>query len=40
MSTPMVWVRRAVRASCLTISLRDMRKEFYIPCDMTSNNEE
>jgi hypothetical protein len=29
-------VRRAVRAGGLSISLRDSRKEFYIPCTMTS----
>jgi hypothetical protein len=33
-------VRRAVRASVLSISLRDSRREFYIPCTMTSNNAE
>jgi hypothetical protein len=33
-------VRWAVRAGGLTISLRDSRKEFYIPCTMTSNNTE
>jgi hypothetical protein len=33
-------VRRAVRASGLSISLWDSRKEFYIPCTMTSNNAE
>jgi hypothetical protein len=31
-------VRRAVRAGGLSISLRDSRKEFYIPCMMTINN--
>jgi hypothetical protein len=33
-------VRWAVRAGGLSISLRDSRKEFYIPCTMTSNNVE
>jgi hypothetical protein len=34
------WVRRAVRAGGLSISLRDTHREFYIPCTMTSNNAE
>jgi hypothetical protein len=34
------WVRRAVRAGGLSISLWDSRREFYIPCTMTSNNAE
>jgi hypothetical protein len=33
-------VRRAVRADGLSISLRDSRREFYLPCTMTSNNAE
>jgi hypothetical protein len=33
-------VRRAVRAGGMSISLRDSRREFYIPCMMTSNNAE
>jgi hypothetical protein len=33
-------VRRAVRAGGLTISLRESRGEFCIPCTMTSNNAE
>jgi hypothetical protein len=33
-------VRRAVRAGGLSISLRNTRREFYIPCTMTSNNAE
>jgi hypothetical protein len=33
-------VRRAVRAGGLSISLRDSRKDFYIPCTMTTNNTE
>jgi hypothetical protein len=38
--TPEPRVRRAVRAGGLTISLRDSRKDFYIPCTMTSDNAE
>jgi hypothetical protein len=30
--------RRAVCAGGLTLALRDMRKELYLPCTMTSNN--
>jgi hypothetical protein len=33
-------VRRVVRAGGLTFSVRDLRKEWYIPCTMTSNNAE
>jgi hypothetical protein len=33
-------VRWAVRAGGLPISLRDSRKEFCIPCTMTTNNTE
>jgi hypothetical protein len=33
-------VRRAVRAGGLTISLLDSRRDFYVPCTMTSNNAE
>jgi hypothetical protein len=33
-------VRRAVRADGLSISPRDSRREFYLPCTMTSNNTE
>jgi hypothetical protein len=33
-------VRRVVRAGGLSILLRDSRREFYIPCTMTSNNAE
>jgi hypothetical protein len=40
LATPEARVRRAVRAGGLSISLRDLRKEFYIPCTMTSNNGE
>jgi hypothetical protein len=38
--TPEPRVRRAVRVGGLTISLRDLRREFYIPCTMTYNNVE
>jgi hypothetical protein len=38
--TPKPRVRRAVGAGGLTISLRDSRREFYIPYTMTSNNAE
>jgi hypothetical protein len=40
LATHKPWVRRAVRAGVLSISLRDSRREFYIPCTMTSNNAE
>jgi hypothetical protein len=33
-------VHWAVRAGGLTFSVRDLRKEWYIPCMMTSNNAE
>jgi hypothetical protein len=33
-------VHRAVRVGDLSISLRVSRREFYIPCTMTSNNAE
>jgi hypothetical protein len=33
-------VRREVRAGSLMFSVRDLRKEWYIPCTMTSNNAE
>jgi hypothetical protein len=33
-------VHRAMRAGDLSILLRDSRREFYIPCMMTSNNAE
>jgi hypothetical protein len=39
-TTPEPKVRRAVRASSVSISLREMRRELYIPCTMTSNNAE
>jgi hypothetical protein len=37
---PKPWVRRAVRAGGMSISLRESRREFYIPYTMTSNNAE
>jgi hypothetical protein len=40
LSTPEPRVRRAVRAGRMMISLRESRREFYIPCPMTSNNAE
>jgi hypothetical protein len=40
LSTPEPRVRCAVRASGMSISLRESRREFYIPCMMTSNNAE
>jgi hypothetical protein len=40
LTTAEAWVRRAVRAGGLSISLRESCKEFYIPCTMTSNNTE
>jgi hypothetical protein len=40
LATAKARVRRAVRAGGLSISLRDSRREFYIPCTMTSNNAE
>jgi hypothetical protein len=33
-------VRRVVHAGGLTFSVQDLRKEWYIPCTMTSNNAE
>jgi hypothetical protein len=40
LTTPEPRVRRAMRASGITISLRESHREFYIPCTMTSNNAE
>jgi hypothetical protein len=40
LSTPEPRVRRAVRAGGMSISLRESRRELYIPCTMTSNNTE
>jgi hypothetical protein len=38
LTTPEPKVHRAVRASGVSISLRQTRRELYIPCTMTSNN--
>jgi hypothetical protein len=38
LTTAEAQVRRAVHAGGLSISLRDSRKEFYVPCTMTTNN--
>jgi hypothetical protein len=38
--TPEPRVRRAVHVNGVSISLRDTRRELYIPCTMTSNNAE
>jgi hypothetical protein len=40
LSTPEPRVRRMVRAGVMSISLRESRRELYIPCMMTSNNAE
>jgi hypothetical protein len=40
LTTPEPKVRRAVRAGGVTIALRETRREFYMPCAMTSNNAE
>jgi hypothetical protein len=40
LSTPEPRVRHAVCASEMTISPRESRRGFYIPCTMTSNNAE
>jgi hypothetical protein len=40
LTMPEPWVRRAVRAGGMSISLWESRREFYIPCTMTSNNAE
>jgi hypothetical protein len=40
LTTPEPKVRRAVRAGGVSISLRETRRELYIPCMMTSNNAE
>jgi hypothetical protein len=40
LTTPEPKVRRVVRAGGVTIALRETRREFYIPCMMTSNNVE
>jgi hypothetical protein len=40
LTAPEPKTRRAVRAGGVTIALREMRMELYIPCTMTSNNVE
>jgi hypothetical protein len=40
LATPEPKTRRAVRAGGMTIALRNMRRELYIPYTMTSNNAE
>jgi hypothetical protein len=40
LATPEPKTCRAVRAGGMTITLRNTRKELYIPCTMTSNNSE
>jgi hypothetical protein len=40
LTTPEPRVRRAVRAGGMTISLQESRREFYVPCTMTSNKAE
>jgi hypothetical protein len=40
LTTPEPKVRRAVRAGSVSISLREMLRELYIPYTMTSNNAE
>jgi hypothetical protein len=40
LSTPEPRVRHAVHAGGMSISLRESRRELYIPCTMTSNNKE
>jgi hypothetical protein len=40
LATPKPKTRRAVRASDVTFALWETRREFYIPCTMTSNNAE
>jgi hypothetical protein len=40
LTTPEPKTSRAVRAGGVTISLRETRRELYIPCTMTSNNAE
>jgi hypothetical protein len=40
LTAPEPRVRRAVRVGGMSISLRELPREFYIPCTMTSNNAE
>jgi hypothetical protein len=38
--TPTVRVRHAVRAGAVSLAPQELRRQFYIPCKMTSNNTE
>jgi hypothetical protein len=38
--TPTARVRHAVRAVAVSLTPRELRRQFYIPCKMTSNNTE
>jgi hypothetical protein len=40
LSTPKPQVRHVVRTGGVSILSRESRREFYIPCTMTSNNTE
>jgi hypothetical protein len=40
LATPEARVHQAVHAGGRSISLQDLRKEFYILCTMTTNNAE
>jgi hypothetical protein len=40
LATPEPKTRRAVCTGGMTITLRNTRRELYIPCTMTSNNAE
>jgi hypothetical protein len=40
LTTPEPRMRHVVRACGMSISLWELRREFYIPCTMTSNNTE
>jgi hypothetical protein len=40
LTSPEPKVRHAVLVGGVSISLREMRRELYIPCTMTSNNAE
>jgi hypothetical protein len=40
LTTPEPRVRRIVRAGGMSILLQESRRQFYIPCTMTSNNAE
>jgi hypothetical protein len=40
LATAETQVRLAVHAGSLSIPLRELRKEFYFPCTMTTSNAE